>query len=132
MTAGTPAAGRRDRLLSIVMSYESVADESAFVLGSVVIGLLATAFGAGAPLSATGLLAPAFVVAFAFHRTAALPRHRAAAAGTEPAAVRSLLRLRIVILPLGMFLGGAFFGSTLTALTLFMRDRGLELSTGIV
>ncbi|MDI3403381.1 MFS transporter [Streptomyces cavernicola] len=132
VTARTPADGRRDPLLSLVMSYESVADESAFVLGPVVIGLLATAFGAGAPLLAAGLIAAVFVVAFAFHRTAALPQHHEAAAGPVPAAARSLLRPRIMILPLGMFLVGAFFGSTLTALTLFMRDRGMELSTGIV
>ncbi|MFF1360907.1 MFS transporter [Streptomyces sp. NPDC058297] len=132
VTAGTAATRRRDALLSLVMSYESVADEFAFVLGPVVIGLLATAFGAGAPLAFAALIAAVFVVAFALHRTAALPRLREAAGGEAPADVRSILRVRIMILPLGMFLVGAFFGSTLTALTVFMRARGMELSTGIV
>ncbi|MGW5093808.1 MFS transporter [Streptomyces nodosus] len=132
VTAGTPAAHRRDGILSLVMSYESVADESAFVLGPVVIGLLATAFGAGAPLLVAALIAAVFVVAFALHRTAALPKPRDTAGKKTAADARSVLRLRIMILPLGMFLVGAFFGSTLTALTVFMRAHGRELSTGIV
>ncbi|NDZ79520.1 MFS transporter [Streptomyces sp. SID10853] len=133
VTARTDSAQRRDAILSLVMSYESVADESAFVLGPVVIGLLATGFGAGAPLAVAALIAAVFVVAFAVHRTAELPGPlRDAAGGDAPAGLHGVLRPRIMILPLGMFLVGGFFGSTLTALTVFMRAHGMELSTGIV
>lgn len=129
VTADTDAR-LRAKALSLVMSYESVADESAFVLGPVAVGVIASALGAGAPLAAAAGITALFVVAFALHRTA---KHRSpdryADAITTPS---RLLNFRILILPVGMFFVGAFFGSVLTALTVFMRGQGLELSTGIV
>jgi MFS family permease len=126
---------RRFRMLSLVMSYESVADETAFVLGPVAVGIAATALGAGAPLAVAAVIAAVFVVWFALHPTGrpeedhADPHGAAALAGPERT---TIFQAPLMILPLGMFLVGAFFGSTLTALTVFMKDHGMELSTGIV
>ncbi len=117
------------------MSYESVADETAFVLGPVAVGIAATTLGAGAPLAVAAAIAAVFVVWFALHPTgrteeaSADPHGAASLAALERT---SIFRPSLLILPLGMFLVGAFFGSTLTALTVFMKDHGLELSTGIV
>ncbi|WP_449373758.1 MFS transporter [Arthrobacter psychrolactophilus] len=124
---------RRVRTLSLVMSHESVADETAFVLGPVAVGLAATTLGAGAPLILAATIAATFVVWFALHSTGrpsanALRPEDAVTAG-QP---RNFLRAPLMIVPLGMFLVGAFFGATLTALTVFMKDQGHELSTGIV
>ena len=129
------AGARRFRMLSLVMSYESVADETAFVLGPVAVGIAATALGAGAPLAVAAAIAAVFVVWFAVH-----PTGRTEEASTDPHSAGSLAALErtsifrpsLLILPLGMLLVGAFFGSTLTALTVFMKEHGLELSTGIV
>jgi hypothetical protein len=125
------AGSLRRRALSLVMSYESVADESAFVVGPVVIGVVATTFGAGTPLAVAAFISAIFVVGFALHPTAtriSLVTHHQ----TPAAAGRGVFVPRVLVLPLGMFLVGAFFGSILTALTVFMRDRGLESATGII
>ncbi|MEO8906852.1 MAG: MFS transporter [Microbacteriaceae bacterium] len=122
---------RRSQALSLVMSYESVADELAFVLGPVAVGVIASLLGAGAPLAIAAGITSLFVVAFALHRTARLPIHEPSA---DEAATRTrrLFTFRLLILPVGMFFVGGFFGAVLTALTVFMRDQGHELATGIV
>lgn len=129
VTAQMEGQARR-KTLSLVMSYESIADESAFVLAPVAIGVIATVLGAGAPLAIAAGIAAIFVVAFALHPTAVRVEHAAITEATQPA--RSLLRPRILVLAVGMFLVGAFFGSALTALTVFMREREMELSTGLI
>ncbi|MET3708139.1 MFS transporter [Arthrobacter sp. UYEF6] len=124
---------RRVRMLSLVMSHESVADETAFVLGPVAVGVAATALGAGAPLAVAAAMIAIFVVWFALHPTAG-PDATALnpeGAGTEPQ-LAGIFQAPLMILPLGMFMVGAFFGATLTALTVFMKNQGHELSTGIV
>ncbi|TAM70485.1 MAG: MFS transporter [Microbacteriaceae bacterium] len=127
----TRTGGRqRAQALSLVMSYESVADELAFVLGPVAVGVIASALGAGAPLAIAAGITALFVVAFALHRTAKLPIHEPLA---EEAATRTrLFTFSLLILPIGMFFVGGFFGSVLTAVTVFMRNQGDELATGVV
>ncbi|ALE07963.1 hypothetical protein AL755_17865 [Arthrobacter sp. ERGS1:01] len=129
------SGAHRVRMLSLVMSYESVADETAFVLGPVAVGLAATALGAGAPLAVAAAIAAVFVVWFALHPTGSPEEtHDDGHAKADHAATEktSIFNPALLILPVGMFLVGAFFGSTLTALTVFMKDQGMELSTGIV
>ncbi|MGA7204188.1 MAG: MFS transporter [Specibacter sp.] len=129
------SGARRFRMLSLVMSYESVADETAFVLGPVAVGIAATALGAGAPLAVAAVIAAVFVVWFALHPTGRPEEDHADPHSAEALASQertSIFQASLMILPLGMFLVGAFFGSTLTALTVFMKDHGMELSTGIV
>lgn len=124
-------AAQRPRLLSGVFAYESAADETVFVFGPVVVGVLATAFGAWAPIAGAIALTLVFVVAFALHRTG-----RAAEAADERAATLApaseLARPRLLVVVLGIFAVGLVFGSTLTSLTAFMQSRGEEESAGLV
>ncbi|HTL40107.1 MAG TPA: MFS transporter [Pseudolysinimonas sp.] len=134
---------RRARATSLVMSYESIADESSFVLGPVLVGLLTALIHPAAPLVVSMALTLTVVVGFALHRTgAAVVPHAhdariasglaAASASAHESTVALLLRPRILILVVAMLLVGGVFGSTLTALTEFMRERGAVGASGIV
>lgn len=129
--AGTP--DRRARATSFVMSYESVADEASFVLGPVLVGLLTALVHPAAPLIVAMALTATVVVAFALRSA---PAMRDAGAGSAPAPhlpLGALLRSRrIPLLIVAMFLVGGVFGSTLTAVTAFMRERGQVEEAGIV
>src|SRR5699024_8228881 len=73
----------------------------------------------------------AFVVAFALHPTArrvSNPGH-----DIQPASpVRELFRARVLVIVIGIFGVGLFFGTTLTSLTSFMADRGAAESAGVM
>ncbi len=122
---------QRTTLTKMIMSYESVADESAFVLGPVLVGLLASTIGAWAPLLAAGAITLIFVTLFAFHPTAVLAdaTWEDELHATPPA---SPFTPRLFLLVAGMFTVGAFFGTTLTSLTAFMSAQGAESLTGIL
>src|SRR5690625_4392209 len=60
---------RRARSLSGTMGYESAADETAFVFGPVLVGLLATTMNPAAPMIGAAVLTLVFVTAFALHRS---------------------------------------------------------------
>ncbi|KQW04850.1 hypothetical protein ASC66_14155 [Leifsonia sp. Root4] len=126
--AGALSHPRRDRALSMVMSYESVADEASFVLGPVLVGLLASLIAPWAPLVVAAAVTASVVVAFATHpsATASTPSH----ARTVPPG--RLFTPQIMILAVAMFLVGGIFGSTLTALTAFMHTFAAESQTGIL
>jgi MFS family permease len=134
--AGTPE--RRARATSLVMSYESIADESSFVLGPVLVGLLTALIHPAAPLIVSMVLTLTVVVGFALHRTgSAVVTHAPGAPTASGQAVRDstlalLLRPRILVLVTAMLLVGGVFGSTLTALTEFMRERDTVGASGIV
>jgi hypothetical protein len=122
---------QRTMLTKMIMSYESVADESAFVLGPVLVGLLASTIGAWAPLLAAGAITLIFVSLFAFHPTAvqADATWEDELHASPPA---SPFTPRLFLLVAGMFTVGAFFGTTLTSLTAFMSAQGAESLTGIL
>src|SRR5699024_2571771 len=63
---------RRARSLSGTMGYMSAADETAFVFGPVLVGLLATTMNPAAPMIGAAVLTLVFVTAFALHPTARL------------------------------------------------------------
>ena len=116
------AAERRERTFSRAMAYESAADETAFVIGPFVVGVLAAVVAPWAPIAAAAVLSFVFVTAFALH-----PTGRAVPVGSERTAMapaRELLRPRMLMLVVAVFGVGAFFGSTLTSLTAFMEARG--------
>jgi MFS family permease len=128
------AEERRARAISYVMSYESIADEASFVLGPVLVGLLTALVHPAAPLVVAMLLTATVVVAFAL-RTSAVDAVRTVADAAAPARrglVAVLLTPRIVVLIGAMLLVGGIFGSTLTAVTGFMRERGAVEGAGIV
>ncbi len=74
------ASARRARTLSSTMAYESAADETVFVVGPFVVGLLASAVAPWAPLVGAAVLTVLFVGAFALHPSGRLV---AAARGTD-------------------------------------------------
>ncbi len=110
-----------------VMAYESAADEVVFVFGPVLVGVLASLLHPAAPIVAAGLLALVFVTAFALHPTGLT---RAAGHRLEQAPARELLRPGLVVVIAGITGVGLFFGTTLTALTSFMADRGAAEQAG--
>lgn len=122
---------RRPRSLSSTFAYESAADEVIFVFGPVTVGLLATAFGAWAPVVGAGVLTLLFVTAFALHPTGV----KAKAVTGQIAVispVRELWRPALVTTVVGIFGVGMFFGSMLTSLTAFMQDRGEAEQAGLI
>lgn len=134
--AGGGAASDRRARMSAAMSYEGMADELSFVGGPVLVGVLATASGPAVPVLAAAVLTVVFVIAFAWHPTAAAVRPTARLARQAHLAARvdrpSLLRLRVLLPIGGMFFMGGFFGAALVSLTAFMDERGAEEQTGLV
>jgi len=126
---------RHERTLSNVMAYESAADETAFVIGPVLVGLLAGFVAPWAPIAIAAALSLVFVSAFAVHPSAAVADapHRGddesgAASGSrasdDRAPLRSLLAAPVLVLVAATFAVGLFFGATLTSLTAFVQSEG--------
>lgn len=113
---------RRERTFSRAMAYESAADETAFVIGPFVVGVLAALIAPWAPIAGAAVLSFVFVTAFALHPTGRAVPARAERAEMAPA--RELLRPRLTVLVAAVFGVGLFFGSTLTSLTAFMEAQG--------
>ncbi|MDF2991230.1 MAG: permease of the major facilitator superfamily [Microbacterium sp.] len=113
---------RRERTFSRAMAYESAADETAFVIGPFVVGLLAALLAPWAPIAGAAVLSLVFVTAFALHPTGRAVPERAERAAMAP--VRELLHPRLLVLVASVFGVGLFFGSTLTSLTAFMEAQG--------
>ena len=115
-------ADRRERTFSRAMAYESAADETAFVIGPFVVGVLAAVVAPWAPIVAAAALSFVCVTAFALHPTGRVVPVASERGTMAPA--RELLRPRMLMLVAAVFGVGAFFGSTLTSLTAFMEARG--------
>ncbi len=115
-------AERRERTFSRAMAYESAADETAFVIGPFIVGVLAAVVAPWAPIAAAAALSFVFVTAFALHPTGRVVPVASERGAMAPA--RELLRPRMLMLVVAVFGVGAFFGSTLTSLTAFMEARG--------
>ncbi len=123
---------RRPKTTSATMSYESAADETVFVLGPFLVGILASLITPWAPLALASVLILVFVGAFALHPTG---RHVSAARhpdGSAPSRVSELFRPALLVVILGIFGVGFFFGATLTSLTSFMADRGDAERAGLL
>lgn len=128
---GIAAAARSEatrwRAGTLVQSYESAMDELSFVIGPVLVGLLTAFIAPWAPLATAVLLTASFVVWFALHPTVPPPSPRPPGRATA-----SPWTARVLLLAAAMLLVGGVFGSILTALTEFLRVRGLDERTGIV
>jgi len=125
------APERRERTVEGTMAYESAADETVFIVGPVLVGVLATLVGPWAAVVGAGLVTLVFVTAFALHPTAAVGSGaRTEATVVDPA--RHLLRPSLVVVVVGIFGVGLFFGATLTSLTALMDDDGHAESAGLL
>jgi MFS family permease len=124
-------AERRPKSLNATMGYESAADETTFVFGPVVVGLLATTMSPAAPMFGAALLTLVFVTAFALHPTARLEAPSTGQPAVQAPAAE-LRGLRILVLVAGALGVGLFFGTVLTSLTAFLATRGAADSAGLV
>lgn len=125
------APSRRSRTFDTTMAYESAADETVFIIGPFLVGLLGTFAGSWVPAVAAAALTLVAVTAFALHPSAhAVQGHRAT--GVVPAPARDLRRPRVLVVVLGIFGVGLFFGTTLTSLTAFMDARGEADAAGLL
>ncbi len=125
------APGRRAQTTSRIMAYESAADETAFVIGPFLVGILAALIAPWAPIAIAAALSFAFVTAFALHPTA-----RVVTVGDDATAQRAPLRevfsAKVLVLVAATFAVGMFFGSTLTSLTAFAQAHGDEAQAGLL
>jgi MFS family permease len=113
---------RRERTFSRAMAYESAADETAFVIGPFVVGVLAALIAPWAPIAGAAVLSFVFVTAFALHPTGRAVPGRSEREAMAP--FSELLHPRMLVLVAAVFGVGLFFGSTLTSLTAFMEAQG--------
>lgn len=120
---------RRERTMSRVMSYESAVDETAFIIGPVLVGILASFVAPWAPIAMAALLSFAFVTAFAVHPTARFTTMDADAVRAPLCAVLSGPVLVVVGATFGV---GLFFGATLTSLTAFAQSVGHGEQSGLL
>lgn len=127
----TVPPAQRPRTITAALAFESVADEVSFVLGPVVVGLLATFLTPWAPVAGAAVLTLLFVTAFALHRTAVSSVNAAERASTlDPAGL--LFRPSLLIVVVGAIAAGLCFGAMLTSLTSFMNDRGMAGQAGLL
>ncbi|TCI99618.1 MFS transporter [Aeromicrobium sp. IC_218] len=124
-------ARRRVKTLNGVMAYESAADETVFVFGPAIVGLLATTMNPVAPVIGAAVLTVLFVTAFALHPTGRV-EPSGADERVEAAPARDLLRPGVLVAVLGTLGVGMFFGGMLTSLTAVMRDEGTGDAAGLV
>jgi MFS family permease len=124
------AAGRQEKVLSGTMAYESAADETVFIIGPFLVGLLASAIAPWVAVAGASVLTFVFVTAFALHPTGRLAVGQQAEVTQAPA--RQLLRPRLVVVVVGILGIGFFFGSTLTSLTAFMETHGESSQAGLL
>ncbi|UYN83209.1 MAG: MFS transporter [Microcella sp.] len=122
----------RGRALPLAMSYESIVDESSYVLGPVAVGLLASLLAPTAPLVASMVLTATVVIAFALHPTARLgtarPVHELDVMARRP----STWSAELSLLAVAMLAVGAVFGSTLTSVTAYLAALGQTELAGLV
>ncbi|WP_300268147.1 MFS transporter [Microbacterium sp.] len=122
----------RARTTSSTMAYESAADETVFVFGPFIVGVLASWIAPWAPLVGAAALTVLFVGAFALHPSGRHISHERDASGRAPSRARELLRPQLLVVVVGILGVGLFFGTMLTALTSFMDDRGVPEQAGLL
>lgn len=120
---------REPRQIAAAMSWESVADEMAFVLGPAAVGLLAAGISVRAPLIAAALIVATCVLPFALSRFSVGPSIDLN--GDKAPAIRRVLFA--VRTPLLAMLGlGMFFGAMQTAVTAFAHAAGTPGNAGLI
>lgn len=135
------------RQTGAALSYESMADETVFVLGPALVGVAASLGTPELPVLIAAGLVLVFVTAFALHPSAARPARpgevtgtsspAAAAAGGHPGRPARTPSLGAVLTALapalaGMASVGMFFGASQTAVTAFAAAAGTPGRAGLI
>ncbi len=116
---GLPA----ERTLSAAMSWESMADELAFVFGPVAVGTAALLWGEYSPLLVAAIATLLFVTLFAHHPTVESVKPGAVDHGVRTPMMK-LFVPQVSVPTFGMLSVGMVFGATLTAVTAFAGEKG--------
>ncbi|MBB3674358.1 MFS transporter [Modestobacter versicolor] len=112
----------RERVLSSTMAYESAADETVFIVGPFLVGILATAIAPWLAIVGAAALTLVFVTRFALHPTGRLQPGTKNSRQQAPA--RELASAKLLTVVAGALGIGLFFGATLTSLTGFLAADG--------
>lgn len=115
---------RRARTTAGTMAYESAADETVFVIGPFLVGVLASGIAPWMPLVIAAGLMLLFVGAFALHPSGSRLSADRTADGRAASRASELFRPHLLIVVVGIFGVGLFFGTMLTSLTAFMGEHG--------
>ncbi|WP_285114376.1 MFS transporter [Leifsonia sp. fls2-241-R2A-40a] len=124
------ARGRSEAALTWAMGYESTADELTFIIGPLLVALLASTLFPAAPLLLAAFVTAGFGIAFALHPTHAAARAPRQAAPAAP--LRDVLSRRAAVVLVGMLMMGAFWGGSLTTLTGFASRAGNPAQAGLI
>lgn len=123
---------QRPRTLAATMSYESAADETVFVFGPFLVGIIGSWIAPWAPLVGAAALTLVFVGAFALHPSGRHVSTERGPDGRAPSRGAELFRPQLLVVVVGILGVGLFFGTMLTSLTAFMDDRGAPEEAGLL
>src|SRR5699024_11491508 len=116
--ASTAHGAERERSISAAMAVEGVLDETSFVLGPALVGVLTVTLSPSASLLGAAVLIGVFGAVFALHPTA--PPGTRPVPGTGGRIITPALT--VVVIP--MFCQGMFFGGMSTGVTAFTASLG--------
>jgi MFS family permease len=129
-----PGRGHSE-LLSTAMAYEGGADETSYVVGPALVGLLALVGPPVAPIAAAAALTIGAAVPFAMHPTAtagATARGRSRHVAATPSAPAPLPVPALVVLGIVMTAIGLVFGATQTGITALAEASGRAGIGGLI
>lgn len=111
------------------MSYEGAADETTYVLGPALVGIVVAGSSPQAAMLLAAALTAVFALAFALHPTASLVHHHDRAAGTSAGRreLPALLLLSVILVCVG-----AFFASVQAGVTSIAIAAGSEGTAGVI
>jgi MFS family permease len=120
-------ARNRHALMPTALSYEATADETSFVVGPAIVGLL-TPIGPAAPTMGTIALLTLATLPFALR----LSQRDAVRQATSKASRTPLPRRPLAAMFLAMVAMGAMFGAVQTGVTAYANDTGRPGSAGLL
>lgn len=118
---------RQGRSLSTAMSYEGAVDETSYVAGPALVGLLALTGLAWLPLTVAAGLAAVASLAFALHRSAVGAVPTSSSRPASPMPIRKLAFLIAAMVGLGVV-----FGATQTGIAAFAASAGRPGAAGLI
>lgn len=124
--ASTAHGAERERSISAAMAVEGVLDETSFVLGPALVGVLTVTLSPSASVLGAAVLIGVFGAVFALHPTAP--------PGTRPVrgARGRIITPALMVVVIPMFCQGMFFGGMSTGVTAFTASLGHENLSGLM